>query len=275
MKHLATVFSLAAAVLLLGCAGAPRPAAIVPSTSITGSPGTLPIPYLAGNWQFSALSTIPGNPPLSFAGGISQAGSVATAALHVVGSNCFNQLTTMGLTATVTAAPTALTFTPLNGQVVSFTGSFSGSAFTGTYSISGGCAAGDRGSVTGVAISIADADSWGGTFTSSAQKTFNVAGDFHQGTTASSEGSVQVIGTAAFDTPCFSAATLNPGSFPSGSFILGSLVSIEMKTNNGTVTFIGTVDPSTEILDGSYNVSGGTCDGTGTAHVILTGQWDY
>jgi hypothetical protein len=230
---------------------------------------------VAGNWQFSAESTVLGNPPLTFAGGISQAGSVATAALHVDGSNCFNQLTTMGLTGTVTADRTSLTSTALNGQVVTFTGGFTDSTFTGTYSSTGGCAAGDHGSVTGIAISIANADSWGGTFTSSAQKTFHATGDFHQSTTASSEGSFQTTGTATFDTPCFNAATLNPGSFPFGSFILGSLVSIEIKTNNGTVTFIGTVDPRTELLNGSYNVSGGTCDETGTANLALGGQCDY
>ena len=274
MKQLATVFALSAAALLIGCGGAPRQAAIVPSAP-TASPSTAPIPNVAGNWEFSAVSTVPGNPPLTFAGGISQAGFATTAALHVDNSKCFNQLPTIGLTATGTAARTSLTSRALNGQVVTFTGSFTPLAFTGTYAITGGCADGDHGNITGVAISIADADAWGAAFTNSAQKTFKVTGDFHQSTTTSPEGSSQITGTAAFDTACFSASTLNPGSFPSGSFILGSVVSIEIKTNNGTVTFIGTVDPHTEVLNGSYRVSGGSCDETSTAYLILLGQWDY
>ena len=232
-------------------------------------------PNVAGNWQFSAVSNVSGN-PFTFAGAISQAGSMAAAALHVDGSSCFNQLTTMGLTGSVTADSTSLTSTALNGQVVTFTGHFTDSTFTGTYSVNGGCAAGDQGSVTGVAIYIADADSWGGTFTSSAKTMFTVGGNFVQSASASSTGSFAINGTATFDTPCFSPATLSPGSFPSDSFILGTLVSFEIKTDNGTVTFVGTTDtPVNGTIRGAYTVSGGSCDQTGTAVLILTGQWDY
>ncbi len=277
MRHLATVFALSAAVLLFGCGGVPRPAPTSTFTSSTPPPPVTPppIPNVASNWQFSAVSNVTGNPPLTFAGSISQTGSVATAALHVDGSTCFDQLTTMGLTGTVTADSTSLTSTAVNGQVVTFTGQLTNSTFTGTYSVNGGCAAGDKGSVTGFAVYIADADSWDGTFISSAQTKFNVTGNFAQSTTASPEGSFGITGTATFDTPCFSAATLSPGSFPSGSFILGTLMSFEIMTNNGTVTFIGTVDPVSATMSGTYNVSGGTCDQTGTAFVALTGQWDY
>jgi hypothetical protein len=280
MKHLATVFALSASVLLFGCGGPPAPSPIIshPTSSTSPPPVTPPpIPNVAGNWQFSATSTVMGKPPLTFAGSLSQADSTVSGALHVDGSNCFNQLTTMGLTGTVTADSTSLTSTAINGQVVTFTGHFTNSTFTGTYSVNGGCAAGDQGSVNGVAVYLAAADSWGGTFTSSDQKTFNVSGDFAQSTTPSSAGSFGITGTATFDTPCFSAATISPGSFPSGSFVLGTLVSLEIKTDNGTVTFIGTADvsPVTGVIRGSYNVSGGTCDQTGTAVVVLTGQWDY
>ena len=102
-----------------------------------------------------------------------------------------------------------------------------------------------------------------------------MSGNFAQISTASSQCSFGITGTATFDTPCFSAATLSPGSFPSGSFILGTLVSLEIKTDNGTLAFLGTVDPLTEYMRGTYSVVGGTCDQTGTAVLVLTGQWDY
>ena len=181
----------------------------------------------------------------------------------------------MGFSGTMTDGNTSLTAATLDGQTVTLTGNFANNAFAGTYSISGGCDAGDQGSLTGINIYIGDADSWDGTFTSSAQKAFNVSGDFAQNTSASSDGSFGITGTATFDTPCFSATTLSPGSFPSGSFILGTLVSLEIKTSNGTVDFVGTLDPLTELMSGTYTVSGGTCDQTGTAVVALTGQWDY
>lgn len=268
MNRLATVLALSATAFLSGCAGMPKP-------STSTSPGTASIPNVAGNWQFNAASTVPGKPPLTFAGSIGQTASAISGALHVNGSSCFDQLITIGLNGTLTAGVTSLTSTALNGQVVFLTGNFLNTTFTGTYSINGGCDDGDRGSVTGVSISLADAVGWSGKFTSSAQKTFNVAGNFAQSTSASPEGSLAITGTATFDTPCFNAETISPGSFPSGNFILGSLVSLEIKTDNGTLTFVGTVNPLTKEIVGTYNVAGGTCDQTGTAALALGGQWDY
>jgi hypothetical protein len=283
MKHLAIALAISTAVLLTGCGGmsGPPPATVAPKTA---SSPTASVPSVAGNWQFTATSTVSGQPALSFAGSISQTGSVAIAALHADGSSCFHQLTTMSLTASMTAAHSTLTSAAVDGQVVTFTGDFSQQTtdsgiprtyFNGTYAVSGGCAGGDHGTLTGEVVSLTDARNWGGVLTNSSQKKFNVSGDFHQGTLSSPEGSFAATGTATFDTPCVSAATLNPGSFPAGSFVLGTLVSIEIKTNNGTVNILGTVDPNTELIQGAYTISGGTCDETGTASVALTGQWDY
>ncbi len=271
MKRLATVLALSAAVLLSGC-GASRPASTPPTTQSTQPLSTYTI---AGNWEFSAVSSVPGKPPLAIGGNIGQTGTAVTTALHVNGSSCFDQMAIMGLTGDVTNSNTTLTSAALNGQVVTLTGNFTYTTFTGTYSVSGGCDAGDQGSVTGVNISLADADGWSGTFTSSAQKTFNVTGNFAQGASASPEGSLGITGTATFDTPCFTAQTISAGSFPSGSFVLGTLFSLEIDTNNGTLDFVGVVDPNTEFINGTYSVSGGTCNQTGTAALALGGQWDY
>ena len=293
MRHFVTVLALSAAILLFGCAGAPTPTSST-STSSTGSIGSAgsagqpPIPadtpYVAGNWQFSAMSSVPGNPPLAFAGGISQTGAALTVALHVNGSRCFNQSTTVGFTGTVTpgstsmtSGTTSLTSTALNGQIVTFTGNFTDTTFTGTYSMNGGCAAGDQGSVTGIYVP-SIAVGWSGTFTNSAQQTFQATADFIQANTASSDGSFGITGTVAFNTPCVSASTIIPGPFPSGSFILGSLVSFEIMTNNGTVTFTGTVSPfdptGIRTISGEYTISGGNCTDSGTA-LLSTNIWAY
>jgi hypothetical protein len=97
-------------------------------------------------------------------------------ALHVGVPNCFNRPTAIGLAGTVTADNTSLTFTAIDGQLVTFTDNSTNATFTGTYSINGGCAAGDRGRVTGINIPYT-ASQLNGTFTSSAQGTFNLAGD--------------------------------------------------------------------------------------------------
>ena len=91
-------------------------------------------------------------------------------ALHVDGSICFNRLTPIGLTATVTADNTSLTVTALDGQVVTT---------TGRYTTNGGCVADGPGRVTGINIPCI-ANHLNGTFTNSAQGTVNVAGDIAQ-----------------------------------------------------------------------------------------------
>jgi hypothetical protein len=275
MNRLATVVALSATVLIFGCGGAPGPAPIVsPSTSPTAQPPVTPsAPKIAGNWQFSATSTVPGKPPLTFGGSIGQTDSAASGALHIGGSNCFNQLSTVGLTGTVTADSTSLTSTALDGQIVTFTGNFTNTTFTGTYSINGGCDAGDQGSVTGINIPYL-ANNLAGTFTNSAQATFNVTGNIAQSASAGPEGSFEITGTVTFDIPCFNAATIKPGAFPSGSFILGTSVAFEFDTSNSTLIFLGTLSQDRSQINGSY-VASGACNDSGTAVLNVTSPWDY
>jgi hypothetical protein len=292
MKHLARIFALSAAVLLSGCGGAPGPAPIITTPSTT--PVTPPIPNVVGNWVFSTASTIPGKPPLTFAGNISQTNSAVSGALHVDGSNCFNQVTTMGLTGTVTANATSLSFMTLDGQVVTLTGSFTNptdyygtvvyDTFNGTFRVDGGCAAGDLGTVTGNYIdSIArqsDPTQLSGTFTnSSAQQIFHVTANIVQNASASAAGSFNITGNATFDTPCLGVGAITAGTYPFGSFILGTSVGLEFDTGNGTLTFLGKLNPDRSNISGNYIVSGGTCNDSGTAVLIASsaglGYWDY
>jgi len=271
MKPVATVLALSAAVFLFGCGASRQATQTAPATQSPANSTWI----ITGNWQFNTVSSVSGKPPLAIAGSINDVSTAASSALHVKGSNCFDPLAILDLTGTVTNEVTTLTSAAVNGQIVTFTGNFSNNAFTGTYSVNGGCDAGDQGSVTGVSISLAAADSWGGSFTSSTQNTFIVGGDFAQGTSASPEGSFGITGTATFNTPCFSAQSLSAGSFPSGSFVLGTEFSLEIDTNNGTLDFAGVLDPSSDFINGTYSIAGGTCDQTGTAALSLGGQWDY
>jgi hypothetical protein len=95
-------------------------------------------------------------------------------ALHVGATNCFNRPNALGMATTATADNASLTFTGLDGQVVTFTKNSTNATFTGTCRIFGGSAAADLGRVTGINVPCI-ANQLNGTFTSSAQGTFNLA----------------------------------------------------------------------------------------------------
>jgi len=100
-------------------------------------------------------------------------------ALHVGAARCFNRPTAIGMATTVSADDTSVTFTALDGQVVTFTDNSTNATSTGTHTNNGGCAAGDRGRATGINIPYI-ANQLNGTPASSAQGIFNLAGDIAQ-----------------------------------------------------------------------------------------------
>jgi hypothetical protein len=215
---------------------------------------------------------------LGVAGSINQSGSALSGAVHVSSffEICFDQLPTVGLTGALTGSSISLTSTSVYGQVIAITGSVINNTFTGTYTITGGCANGSQGNVTGFNVpSITGLLT--GTFKTSGGETFNVDPDVTQLGSASSEGSFGVTGNAVFsNTSCFTSGTLTPGTFPSGSFIMGTSVALEIKTANGIVAFLGTLNPDRSEISGAYMVSGGTCDQTtGTGTLAVLGPWTY
>ena len=274
MKHLgSTLWLVSALVLLCGCGGGGGPKGgaggigpLEPSFSGVGV-------NIGGNWTFSTTSTVSA-PPLTIAGSINQSGSSVSGAVHISGSNCFDQLTTMGLTGKLTGKNISLTSNSVAGQVTTFTGSITESAFTGTYTIKGGCADGDQGNITGVKI-FTIGNTLSGTFTASGGKPFEMTADMAQSSNPSPEGSFAITGTATFRRSCINSGTITPGTFPSASFIMGTSVALEIKTDNGTVAFLGTFNRDKSEIDGAYTVSGGSCDQTGIAVLVVSSPWDY
>ncbi len=274
MKHWVNILWLSAMVLLCGCGGGYQ------AKGKAGFPDPKqpdPNPHgmnIASNWQFTTTSAVSGIPPMTIAGSIGQSGDSVSGTVHVEGSACFDRLTTVGLTGTLTGGNITLTSTSVVGQVITLTGSFSGGALTGTYAINGGCADGDHGNLTGSEIPYI-ANILNGTFTTSGGGTFSVTGDEAQNASADPEGSFAISGKVTFNTSCFSSGTITPGAFPSGSFIMGTTVALAIQTTNGTVAFLGTLDRDKGEISGDYTVSGSTCDQTGTAVLVTTSPWDY
>jgi len=259
MKYLTIASGLLLAFgLLCGCGGG----------GITSSPAVASRDF-AGNWQFGTSSAAQGE-TLGIGGSINQSGSAVNGAVHVSSQleKCFDYLTTVGLTGTVTDGNNvSLTSTPVGGVVIAFTGRFTDTTLTGTYTLQGGC--NDQGNVTGVKIPPI-AGKFCSTFTPLGEATFDALIDVTQGN-ANSDGSFGLTGTVTSDEACFTPGTIRSGTLSSGSFIIGNSVAFEMEGDNGTVTILGTVDPVANQISGGYTVSGGTCDQqTGT--VFLSTQ---
>jgi hypothetical protein len=275
MKRLMMILVLSATVLFCGCGGGSRLAPGVSTPALLTPPASQePVPTVSRNWEFTASPGRPGELPLTFEGSIGWAGPAISATLHVEGSNCFDQRATLVFPATVVAGTTALISQAIDGQVVTISGNFS-DPFTGTYKIDGGCAAGYHGNLTGFSVWDIGSDI-GGVFTSSVQTSFKMAGKVTQGSTVSSDGSFPVNGTVTFDTPCFQSGIIQPGTFPSGSVVLGMSLVLEVETTSGILTFVGNRDEGGGgRVNGNYSVSGGACDESGTAVLQVLGKWDY
>jgi hypothetical protein len=245
MKNWPRIFCLLAIAALSGCGGtSPRvPARLTNSANI------------AGNWQFSTTPTT--GSALSIAGSIKQSGSTISGALHFDSSSCFDRQTTLSFTGTLTGTKISMTDTLLSG----------------TYSIRGGCADGDQGRVSAAKIPPITS-TLNGTFTAVGQTSFDLAAQVTQGD-AGSDGTFAITGSVTVNTPCFKSGALTTGAFPTGSYMLGTSVVLTIMTNNGTVNFLGTMNPASGEIDGKYTVSGGTCDEAGAAVLYMTGMWDY
>jgi hypothetical protein len=231
------------------------------------------MPNVAGNWQFNATAINPATAPVTIAGGIHQAGAAVNGRVHVDGSGCFDRQSTISVNGTLSGNKISLTSASVGGQVVKITGTVTNTSITGDYSIEGGCADGDQGSISASKVPLITS-SVSGTFTAFGKAPFDLAFQLVQGNDDAA-GTFGITGSATVSTPCFNSATLRAGVFPSGSYILGTSVALEIATNNGMVGFLGRMNPATGEIDGDYAVSGVTCDQTGTAVLSAIGNWDY
>jgi hypothetical protein len=189
--------------------------------------------------------------------------------VHVDGWTCFDPQTAIGVTGTLTDGNVSLTSTSVDGQVIAIAGSISKKigfpyTLTGTYAINGGCANGEQGNVAGYSVDSLTGY-WAGNLTTAGAETIHWDVQLDRGN-ASSEGSFGLTGTFTFDDACVKSGTITSGTFPSASFIMGTSVNLEIKTDNGTLAFLGTMEPH-GLIEGNYTVSSGACESTGTGYL--------
>lgn len=276
MKRKSNATWLSILVLFFGCGSGGVKPSPPSSTPPPGPPSGPPVQNqnTSTNWQLSATSTNPTGPsPAKISGTIIPAGSAVTAALHVDGWTCFDQQTTIALTGTLTAGNISMTSASVNGQVVTLAGAITKKSnfpdvLNGTYTVSGGCADGDQGNVTGFSV-YSMTGNWAGNLTSDGGGNIHWNAELAQGN-ADAEGSFGLSGAIGFDS-CFGAGTITSGTFPSASFILGQSVNLEIKTSNGTITFLGTADED-GLIRGNFMATGTGCDTNGTGYLS---PWEY
>jgi hypothetical protein len=132
---------------------------------------------------------------------------------------------------------------------------------TGSYSVAGGCANGDKGTVVGETVP-SYTNTYSGTFVSVSKVSVPVSMTITQ-SGPNSDGFYQVTGSGTFTgSTCFSTGTI------ASSEILGDYMDVTLTTNNGgSVEFIGEVSDTAGAIAGGYTVTAGTCagsSGTGT-----------
>lgn len=276
MKHCASILSLSTLLLLSGCGGGRTSGPTSSSTSgLTSNPPPPGVSGLSG-WQFSTTSTVAGMPPLAIAGTITVSGSSVSGAVHVSGSNCFDRLTTIVLTGTLSGGNLSLTSASVAGQVATFMGSLNNPGpnfpqqFSGTYAITGGCAGGDQGNASGVKVG-SMAGNRAGDLISGTGDINRLTVTLAQGS-ATSEGIFGLTGTAFFEVgTCFTSAKILSGTFPAGSYVIGNSASLEIQTDNGVVVFVG-ADNGDGVIRGNYTLAGSSCEPAGTGYLS---PWEY
>ena len=237
----------------------------------TGSGPVLPITAspLAGNWQFDAVTSTGTAPFTALSGPLNTAAATAagiptTASMLAHSTGCYFGEPFVPLQGTY-AAPTLTLFAfSVSGQylVLQATVDSTQTHLTAPFKISGGCADGVLGTITGSRYDPLTG-TYSGTVPGGTTASRNIQLAVNQSATDPDNGTVPIAGTATFTGfSCFTTGTAVAGQ----TFVTGSTVAFLFQTNdpNGaTIALSGTMDPGAAILSlTQVQISGGACAGT-------------
>lgn len=243
----------------------------------THAPPPAPAPKadVSGDWelQFAAKS----NPLFTRAAGFfnqqpaSSGGTQVTAALTgtAPGSgSCFAPEFNLSLLGSISGLEVGLQSFQVDGQTVSmaFSPDASGTSLSGTYQVTGGCAAGASGTVSGQKYQVLQG-LYTGQVGGSAYP-LNVALSLTEIDQGTGDGRFLVSGSATFSgQSCFTRGALN---FPDG-YVLGNQVTFALETDDpdGGVQVLlnGSIDPAAETI----TLSGGSVQNGLCAQNLLSG----
>jgi hypothetical protein len=227
---------------------------------------------VSGNWEIQATQTKGTAPFSSLAGFINDQGNsttgsnFTTAALQATQSQtslCYGSGAVIPLEGALQGGQLGLTSFSVDGQFLTLTAmeDSTGTHLTGTYSISGGCADGVKGTITGTEYAVLTGTYSGSVTGSSPARTIVLT--LSQIPQGSGDGIFLVTGSAVFGGfNCFTNGTL-PNST---SYVIGSFVSLTLNTddaNGAQVVMTGTIDSAADTFTvNSIAVNGGNCAGS-------------
>jgi hypothetical protein len=227
----------------------------------------------SGNWYVEATSTVTVGAGAFIGGNLLQNGSTITGTMQIL-SDCYDLLNSgVPFSGSVNGSSVVLTSGSVDGQVITVNATITNAnTITGTYSIAGGCSAGDHGNITGTHVP-SISGTWkatevvgGTTITTSANITQGVA---------RSDGTFALSGTVTFtNSSCAVTATIDG----TNSMHFGDIVAVMATTNeagggHGDLFLVGLLDnPSTATtMTGLYSFDTGICAGT-TNQLAFTKQ---
>jgi hypothetical protein len=211
-----------------------------------------------GNWSVTAAST-GGAGSFYIGGNLTQTGTSLAGTMYVVAS-CINSSQAVAFTGTVKGKSVTLTSDSASGQVITITASGTAGALTGTYTVTNGCANGDKGNVTAAAVPSISA-TWSGPIAGSGgNATLAIA--FTQASTASPDGTFALTGNVTFTNSTCSVNGVITAASIAGPYLVVQANTNEQDGTTGSFTYnqVFLNDPATPTnMKGTYTVVDGLC----------------
>jgi hypothetical protein len=255
------LLSIVAVIFLPGCSGASMNRPVSDSTTSTTN--------MAGNWELHGTSQT-GAQPAGVVGGIAQTGSHISGNVFVL-IPCDNAFASSALTGSVNGNAVTFNAPAAAGETffANLTLNASASTASGTYSITGGCAAGDHGTIAATKVPPLTG-TYTGTATADADGSIApITASLTQSPTVDSFGVFELSGNITFT----GSSCLVSGPLDAPGVVLGSVFGFGVSDSSSTVDISGHyIDPASNAsLTGTYQMHSGPCDGA-TGTISLTRQ---
>jgi hypothetical protein len=221
-----------------------------------------------GNWSIAASSKTSGL-KLDIGGSLVQSGTSVTGIVHITNSACFNYLSDdVQLSGSFVDNTLTLTSTAIRNQIVTITTTGTGNDMSGTYSITGGCADGDYGTLTAV-YAPPITGTWTSTYTDTGATVTAVA-TLTQAPTADAHGRFPLTGTFVFaGSPCSTGGTIvsSTSSAVWGDRVTAAVTTNDVNGNQGALNYVATATSNSTntanpaMMSGGFQVTAGVCEG--------------